>query len=188
MKRILFVLILLMSLTAYQSKAQNNCTLPQGCSWSGPSTVTLYGCLTVEYYYTICNDVPYFKLGNITANPPCPQYAPSQVIRDAGEAIIQESWLDAWKLNIPINECVDGISGFSDACYHWTTIILPSGSGVPFLTYCTVNTCCISYWKICRTGGSTWTYYKSGSYQGVPCPPEILPPYSEDCFGVCEGN
>ncbi|MFH1052656.1 MAG: hypothetical protein V1779_17180, partial [bacterium] len=107
MKKIIVFILLVFCATVYNSSSQVNCDPPDGCDdWSGPSSVELYDCLTVEYYYVICNGKAYFKLGDITAELPCVLYGPQQVINDAGEAILKESWCDVIRDGlINVNDC-----------------------------------------------------------------------------------
>jgi hypothetical protein len=180
MRKIFYVFIIIVSVT-YQSNSQVDCTLPYGCSWSGPSTITLYGCLTVQYYYSICNGKAYFKIGDITVQPPCVYYSPAQIIYDAGVAILSESWTDNLKNVLDLNDCLDGNSGYTLECYRWTGV--NPGEQVELIP-CHIESCCVSTWKICKTGENpdTYSYTKTGSSVGVICPRPLEP----GCTSVCD--
>jgi len=182
MKKIILLVIILFCATTYNSVAQPYCTLPEGCSWSGPASVVLHDCLTVEYYYTICNGKAYFKIGDITAEPPCPPWGPQQVIDDAGKAILAESWCDGIRaFLINVNDCIDGNSSYSRECYYWGG---PYPSEPDQLIACHDESCCESYWTICKTGvnPNTFSYTKTGSSAGVICPRPMEP----GCVSVCD--
>jgi len=182
MKKIFIVLTLLLCMIGYSKTYAVDCTLPYGCSWSGPATITLYGCLTVQYYYTICNGKPYFKIGDITAQPPCVQYGPQQVINDAGLAILVETWTDEIRQQlINVGDCKNDISGYTRECYRWTGV---NPSEPVELIPCHVESCCESFWIICKTGSNpnTYSYTKTGSSAGAICPRPLEP----GCHSVCD--